>query len=97
MQNPFDAIPEKVVQVTIAYYRQIEQSTPIRQDLVGWYVQLSLVNGTTVAALPTNSWYHLSSFKRHFLEKRGHSMPDCMAQHLSPHELTYWIDDDGVL
>lgn len=93
MQDPFGTIPEKVVQVMIAYYRQIEQFSPVRQDLVSWYVQLSLADGETVAVLPTNSWYNLPSFKRYFLEKCGHSMPEYMAQHLTPHELTYWTDD----
>lgn len=95
MQDLSATIPEKVAQVVIAYYRQIEQFSPTREDLVFWYVQLSLVDGTTVAALPTHSWYSLPSFKRYFLEKHGHSMPEYMAQHLTPHELTYWTDDDA--
>ena len=92
MQDLSDTIPEKVAQVIIAYYCQIEQFSPVREDLVGWYVQLSLEDGKAVATLPTNSWYDLPSFKRHFLEKCGHSMREYMANHLTPHELAYWKD-----
>ncbi len=93
MQNQSATIPEKVAQVAIDYYRQIEKFSLTRQDLTDWYVQLSIADGTTIAVIPTNSWYSLPPFKRYFLEKCGCSMSAYMAQYLTAHELTYWVDD----
>ncbi len=93
MENQPATIPEKVAQVVIDYYRQTEKFAFVQQDLVNWYVQLSIADGMTIAALPTSSWYNLPQFKRHFLEQRGYSMSVYMAQHLTTHELTYWVDD----
>lgn len=93
MVPPPNPAAERINEVTAAYYRQIEQFSPLERDLIDWFVQLSPEDKTAAAGLPYETWPALDGFRRYYLEKRGCSMLAYMETHLTRPERAEWVDE----
>jgi hypothetical protein len=89
---------ERVAHVVLDYYRQTEGLAEAVTNLerMDWYTALSQIGKDELQQLQPTRWIELPAFKRYLLEKRGLSMHRYVALHLTPAELTHWVDDgDG--
>jgi len=89
---------ERVAHVVLDYYRQTEDFADKVTSLerVDWYTALPQAAKDELQKLLPAQWIDLPAFKRYLLEKRGLSMHRYVALHLTPAELTHWVDDgDG--
>jgi hypothetical protein len=86
---------EKVTETVIAYYKLAEITSATALELAYWIdgfpsweqVELLTIGLTQVVKLP--------AFKRYVLEERGHYVAAYMQAHLTPSELTHWVDDNN--
>jgi len=80
------------------YYRLTEKfsSAVTSLERMDWYTALSQIAKDELQQLLPIQWIELPAFKRYLLERRGFSMHRYVALHLTPTELTHWVDDgDG--
>jgi len=89
---------ERVAHVVLDYYRQTDGFAGAVTSLerTDWYMALPQAGKDELQQLPPAQWIDLPAFKRYLLEKRGLSMHRYVALHLTPAQLTHWVDDgDG--
>lgn len=86
---------ERVAHVVLDYYRQAEAITGTITDLerTAWYATLTQTVQDELHQLLPALWNGLPAFTRYRLETRGFSMLRYVRAHLSPSELTHWVDD----
>jgi len=89
---------ERVAHVVLDYYRQTDDFAGAVTSLerTDWYTALSEAGKDKLERLLPAQWIELPAFKRFLLEKRGLSLRRYVTLHLTPTELTHWVDDgDG--
>jgi hypothetical protein len=89
--QPAQSIAEKVVET---YYRLTDYLLPTTQEVTDWLESLRPLVRMEMRLLDFQQIRLVPGFKRHLLEGRGYFMQAYMAGHLTPEELSYWVDDN---